>query len=223
MNQLHNPIDSQSFTSATSVIALHCSGAGAAQWRKLGETLGSRHAFVAPEHYGCDSTGPWSGERAFTLADEAAKTIGIIDASRGKVHLVGHSYGVARGRRTAGADRKPDTLRALGVSSLEDDGHARRARARGDHRYLEAHRRRRDLRRLSRRGSFVRRLLGRTGRMGSAAALGAGCAHALGAESAAGLARAARRTHACKRLHGPACPGADHARPARARPDARDC
>jgi pimeloyl-ACP methyl ester carboxylesterase len=93
MNQLNNPIDSQSFTSATSVIALHCSGAGAAQWRKLGETLGSRHAFVAPEHYGCDSTGPWSGERAFTLADEAAKTIGIIDASRGKVHLVGHSYG----------------------------------------------------------------------------------------------------------------------------------
>ena len=66
------------------MIALHCSGSGAAQWRKLGEALGSRHAFVVPEHYGCDSTGAWSGERAFTLADEAARTIGIIDASRGK-------------------------------------------------------------------------------------------------------------------------------------------
>ena len=77
---MNSTIASQAFSSATSVIALHCSGSGAAQWRKLGEALGSRHAFVVPEHYGCDSTGPWSGERAFTLADEAARTIGIIDA-----------------------------------------------------------------------------------------------------------------------------------------------
>ena len=41
-------------SSATQVIALHCSGSGAAQWRKLGQALGTRHAFVAPEHYGCD-------------------------------------------------------------------------------------------------------------------------------------------------------------------------
>jgi pimeloyl-ACP methyl ester carboxylesterase len=93
MNDMNSTVASQVISPATTVIALHCSGSGAAQWRKLGEALGSRHAFVAPEHYGCDSTGPWSGERAFTLADEAARTIGIIDAARGKVHLVGHSYG----------------------------------------------------------------------------------------------------------------------------------
>ncbi|WP_184040549.1 alpha/beta fold hydrolase [Paraburkholderia sp. Cpub6] len=93
MNDINCTAASQAFTSATSVIALHCSGSGAAQWRKLGEALGLRHAFVTPEHYGCESTGPWSGERAFTLADEAARTVGIIDASCGKVHLVGHSYG----------------------------------------------------------------------------------------------------------------------------------
>ena len=82
--------------SATPVIALHCSGAGANQWRQLGETLdamNARYALIAPEHYGCDSVGPWSGERAFTLADEAARTVEIIDRRRGKVHLVGHSYG----------------------------------------------------------------------------------------------------------------------------------
>lgn len=81
---------------AAPVIALHCSGAGATQWRQLGETLGTmnaRYALIAPEHYGCDSAGPWSGERAFTLADEAARTVEIIDRHRGKVHLVGHSYG----------------------------------------------------------------------------------------------------------------------------------
>ncbi|SAL41618.1 alpha/beta hydrolase [Caballeronia peredens] len=81
---------------AAPVIALHCSGSGANQWRQLGETLGTtngRYVLIAPEHYGCDSVGPWSGERAFTLADEAARTVEIIDRHRGKVHLVGHSYG----------------------------------------------------------------------------------------------------------------------------------
>jgi pimeloyl-ACP methyl ester carboxylesterase len=75
------------------VIALHCSGAGAGQWRTLAETLGPAHRMVAPEHYGCESAGPWSGAHAFTLGDEAARTIEQIDLSEGRVHLVGHSYG----------------------------------------------------------------------------------------------------------------------------------
>jgi pimeloyl-ACP methyl ester carboxylesterase len=75
------------------VIALHCSGAGAGQWRELSDVLDSRYELVAPEHYGCDSVGPWSGEHAFTLADEAVRTIGIIDRCDRQVHLVGHSYG----------------------------------------------------------------------------------------------------------------------------------
>jgi len=80
-------------TDPTPVIALHCSGAGAGQWRSLGETLGSSYQVIAPEHYGCEQTGPWSGAHAFTLADEAARTLDLIDRSAGKVHLVGHSYG----------------------------------------------------------------------------------------------------------------------------------
>lgn len=75
------------------VIALHCSGAGAAQWRRLAETLGERYDFVAPEHYGSESAGPWPGEHAFTLADEAARTIALIDRTDRPIHLVGHSYG----------------------------------------------------------------------------------------------------------------------------------
>jgi pimeloyl-ACP methyl ester carboxylesterase len=80
-------------TDPAPVIALHCSGAGAAQWRQLGTVLDSRYDLITPEHYGCDSVGPWAGEHAFTLADEAARTIGLIDRSDCKVHLVGHSYG----------------------------------------------------------------------------------------------------------------------------------
>jgi pimeloyl-ACP methyl ester carboxylesterase len=75
------------------VIALHCSGAGAGQWRQLGDALAPHFDLRAPEHFGTESAGPWCGEHAFTLADEAAATIGLIDAMDGKVHLVGHSYG----------------------------------------------------------------------------------------------------------------------------------
>lgn len=77
------------------VIALHCSGANASEWRKLAETLGEGYELIAPEHYGCDSAGPWHGRHAFALADEAARTIALIDATSRKVHLVGHSYGGA--------------------------------------------------------------------------------------------------------------------------------
>jgi pimeloyl-ACP methyl ester carboxylesterase len=74
-------------------IALHCSGAGAGQWNHLAEQLGDDHELLAPEHFGCESSGPWTGEHAFTLADEAARTIALIDKTKEKVHLVGHSYG----------------------------------------------------------------------------------------------------------------------------------
>jgi surfactin synthase thioesterase subunit len=74
-------------------IALHCSGGGASQWRHLAEVLGGRYEVLAPEHYGSESSEPWTGEHAFTLADEAVRAITLIDQSEEKVHLVGHSYG----------------------------------------------------------------------------------------------------------------------------------
>ena len=86
---------SPTLSDPTPVIALHCSGSGAGQWRALGEALGARHGLVTPEHYGCDGVGPWTGAHAFTLADEAARTLQAIDRSDWKVHLVGHSYGGA--------------------------------------------------------------------------------------------------------------------------------
>jgi pimeloyl-ACP methyl ester carboxylesterase len=75
------------------VIALHCSGADASQWRCLSEVLGADYAMLTPEHYGTESRGQWTGEHAFTLDDEAAISIALIDESDEKVHLVGHSYG----------------------------------------------------------------------------------------------------------------------------------
>jgi alpha-beta hydrolase superfamily lysophospholipase len=75
------------------VIALQCSAAGVSQWRTLAETLSGRYEMLAPEHYGSESIGHLPGEHAFALADEAARTIELVDGTDGAVHLVGHSYG----------------------------------------------------------------------------------------------------------------------------------
>jgi pimeloyl-ACP methyl ester carboxylesterase len=95
------------------VIALHCSGASAGQWRALAEVLGGRYDVEAPEHYGCGSTGMWSGEHAFTLADEAKRGIALIDSSEGKVHLVGHSYGGGVALHAALA--RPDRIASMAL------------------------------------------------------------------------------------------------------------
>ena len=43
---------------------------------------GPAYTLFAPEHYGCERTGPWTGTHAFTLADEAARTIDSSASSR---------------------------------------------------------------------------------------------------------------------------------------------
>jgi pimeloyl-ACP methyl ester carboxylesterase len=75
------------------VIALHCSGAGASQWHSLAPALDEKFEVLTPEHFGSKRRGPWTGEHAFTLADEAFTTLTLIDETSISVHLVGRSYG----------------------------------------------------------------------------------------------------------------------------------
>ena len=119
------------------VIALHCSGANAGEWRSLSEALVGQYAVLAPEHYGSESSGPWTGEHAFTLADEAARSVALIDACEEKVHLVGHSYGggvalhvaLARPGRIASLSLYEPTpfhlLRQMGNGGAEADAEIR--------------------------------------------------------------------------------------------------
>lgn len=93
------------------VVALHCSGAGAGQWRQLGAALAPHFDLSAPEHIGTEKAGPWCGTHAFTLADEAATSIGLIDAVGGPVHLIGHSYGGGVALRVA--LERPDRIASL--------------------------------------------------------------------------------------------------------------
>jgi pimeloyl-ACP methyl ester carboxylesterase len=93
------------------IIALHCSGANAGQWRDLGDEVGAGYELTAPEHFGGHVTGPWTGEHVFTLADEAERTIDLIDGDRRRVHLVGHSYGGAVALHVA--LRRPNAVASL--------------------------------------------------------------------------------------------------------------
>jgi pimeloyl-ACP methyl ester carboxylesterase len=77
----------------STVVALHCSGADGQMWRPLGQALGERFLLIAPDHIGCGAANPWGGAHGFSASDEAALTVGMIDAIDAPIHLVGHSYG----------------------------------------------------------------------------------------------------------------------------------
>jgi pimeloyl-ACP methyl ester carboxylesterase len=93
------------------VIALHCSGAGAAPWCDLAAALGDDYELIAPEHYGNASARSWNPSEPFALADEAARTLALIDDTDRKVHLVGHSYGGAVALHVARA--RPERIASL--------------------------------------------------------------------------------------------------------------
>lgn len=93
------------------VVALHCSGADGRQWDKLAAVLGPRFEVIAPSFFGVSDVRPWSGERSFTLADEAEAVIELIDAAGTGVHLIGHSYG-------GGVALKAASMRPAAIASL---------------------------------------------------------------------------------------------------------
>ena len=75
------------------VIALHCSGGTGRQWRALTTFLNDAITVLAPDLIGTPDRGQWCGSGPFSLAEEAASILGLIDSCTGPVHLVGHSYG----------------------------------------------------------------------------------------------------------------------------------
>lgn len=93
------------------VLALHCSGADHRQWRKLRTALEPEFELIAPDFYGCEATGPWHGARRFSLAEEAAAIIELIDDLNEPVHLVGHSYGGGVALKVA--IERPGSIRSL--------------------------------------------------------------------------------------------------------------
>lgn len=93
------------------VLLIHCSSASGTEWQSLCETLGEDFRSIAPDQWGCGQSDPWTGQGAFTLAEEAAPILDIIQSIGVPVHLVGHSYGGGVALRVA--RERPEMIRSL--------------------------------------------------------------------------------------------------------------
>jgi pimeloyl-ACP methyl ester carboxylesterase len=82
-------------TRKEAAVVLHCSGSSGAQWRPLEGKLGGRYRVLAPDLLGYGSAGTWVGRGEFSLAEEAAPIVELLNGLGEPVHLVGHSYGGA--------------------------------------------------------------------------------------------------------------------------------
>jgi len=86
------------------VLCIHSFSSSSSQYQALMERLAPRFRVVAVDLYGHGRSPSWSGERRFTLADEAAPLEALLPDDT-SVHLVGHSYGAAVALRIAAANR----------------------------------------------------------------------------------------------------------------------
>ncbi len=93
------------------VVLIHCSSASGTEWNSLCELLAGEFRRVVPDQWSCGASDPWHGCSAFTLAEEAAPVLAIIDRIGTPVHLVGHSYGGGVALRVA--RERPEMIRSL--------------------------------------------------------------------------------------------------------------
>lgn len=86
------------------VLCIHSFASNARQYRSLAERLRPRFRVATADLYGHGERTRWSGERRFTLADEAAQFEALLP-EKPPAHLVGHSYGGAVALRVAAMNR----------------------------------------------------------------------------------------------------------------------
>lgn len=104
-------IDYEDTGSGDPVVLVHCSSASGSQWRALSASLAGRFRCIVPDQWQCGGSDPWHGRTAFSLAEEAAPILAIIDRIGEPVHLVGHSYGGGVALRVA--REHPHMIRSL--------------------------------------------------------------------------------------------------------------
>lgn len=93
------------------VVLLHCSSASGAEWDSLCAVLGGAFRAIVPDQWGCGQSPAWTGRSSFTLAQEAAPILAILNTLDEPVHLVGHSYG--GGVALHIARMRPDRVKSL--------------------------------------------------------------------------------------------------------------
>jgi len=94
------------------VIALHCSLGSGRQWSKLAAALAPDMQVIAPDLAGYGSN-PVSSDLPTTLAQEVEGLRGSLEAAKGPIHLVAHSYGAAIAFKIATASPFSSRIRSL--------------------------------------------------------------------------------------------------------------
>jgi pimeloyl-ACP methyl ester carboxylesterase len=95
------------------VILGHCSSASHKEWLPLIETLKADWRVLAPDLIGYGQSAPWPADKPFSVGADVDVVLAVAKKAKGKLHLVGHSYGAAlllEAARTLGPRVKSLTL-----------------------------------------------------------------------------------------------------------------
>lgn len=93
------------------VLLIHCSSSSGKEWKALTEMLGGRFRTIVPDQWGCGRSDAWIGHGGFSLSEESAPILQILDSLDVPVHLVGHSYGGGVALKVA--RERPGMIRSL--------------------------------------------------------------------------------------------------------------
>jgi pimeloyl-ACP methyl ester carboxylesterase len=93
------------------VVCLHSSGGSSAQWQPLIERESRSFRVIAADFHGHGGSPAPAAKQPYALATESEALARSLGGQRGKVHLVGHSYGAAVALDFAA--RYPQRVRAL--------------------------------------------------------------------------------------------------------------
>ena len=78
-----------------SLIHIYSSVSANRQWRTLTETLRDRYRVLAVNLFGYGETTPWPGTSPQSLYAQAQLILALWEELRGRVHIVGHSFGAS--------------------------------------------------------------------------------------------------------------------------------
>lgn len=95
------------------IIIGHCSSASHKEWLPLIEDLKDDWRVLAPDLIGYGQSGSWPVDKPFSLDADVGVMLALAKKTKGKLHLVGHSYGAAlalEAARTLGNRVKSLTL-----------------------------------------------------------------------------------------------------------------
>jgi pimeloyl-ACP methyl ester carboxylesterase len=79
----------------SAVIVGHCSSASHKEWLPLIEALKSDWRVLAPDFIGYGQSQPWPATTPFAIDADLDVMLAVAKKPRGRLHLVGHSYGAA--------------------------------------------------------------------------------------------------------------------------------